>query len=114
LKFSSKIVALTFVGGSAGTLARYFLGSIHQIPFANFWAVNILGAIAIGVFSEIKWFATPDRKALFVTGFAGGFTTMSGLSLMMFYSWQQVFVQLAVGVAVYLATRYLCGRLARG
>lgn len=102
-----KVIGFTFLGGFIGTASRYLLGTIPNVAFVNFWVVNLLGAIAIAIFKEINWFATPERKAFYITGFAGGFTTMSGLSMLLFYAWQQVIYQLLVGVAVYLLTGFL-------
>jgi fluoride ion exporter CrcB/FEX len=113
LKQANKLIAFTFAGGFIGTAARYLLGGIPDIAFVNFWVVNLSGAIAIALFNEFAWFKTSERRAFFVTGFAGGFTTMSGLSMMLFYAWDQVLIQVLAGVAVYLFTGYLVRRFSR-
>ena len=113
MKLGNKLIAFTFLGGFIGTASRYLLDLIPGIAFANYWVVNLVGAVAIAAFKEINWFNTAERKALFITGFAGGFTTMSGLSLLLFYAWQQVIYQLLAGVAIYLFTGYLLRRFRR-
>ena len=113
MKLSGKVIAFTFVGGFVGTSLRYLLDLIPNVAFVNFWVVNLLGAIAIAIFNELAWFNTPERRALFVSGFAGGFTTMSGLTMLLLYAWQQVVVQLVLGVAIYLITRRLMSRFSR-
>ena len=84
MKPSAKLIALVFAGGSAGTLARYGVG------LATNWAVavvvvNLLGAAFLGAvngFASIKGnhFSTDGARAFWGAGFAGGFTTMSGLA----------------------------------
>lgn len=96
-----------------GTALRYLLGGIPEVAFANFWVVNLGGAIAIALFNAIAWFNTPERRALFVSGFAGGFTTMSGLTLLIFYAWEQVVFQALAGVMIYLLTGFLYRKFSR-
>jgi fluoride ion exporter CrcB/FEX len=113
LKLANKVVALTFVGGFFGTASRYLLGGIPNVVFLNYWVVNLLGAIAIAIFNELEWFKAPERRALFVTGLAGGFTTMSGLTMLLFYAWDQVLIQVIAGVVVYLLTGLLIRKFRR-
>lgn len=110
MKLSYKVIALTFIGGAIGTLGRYSLSLIPEYFFVNFWAANLLGAVLIAVFNGLDWFARDDRKAFFVVGLTGGFTTMSGLSALMLYSWIEVIAQAVIGVALYLAVTVLLRR----
>jgi fluoride ion exporter CrcB/FEX len=110
MKISARIIALTFVGGFIGTAFRYLLNQNIEGLFQGLWVANLLGAVFIAAFLGIKWFKTDSRRAFFVTGFAGGFTTMSGLTLLTFYSWYGVLLQILLGVALYLATRWLIAR----
>ena len=102
MKLTAKIVAFTFVGGAIGTFLRYALLTIPNLFFVNYWAANLAGAVAIAVFNNIDWFAKVERRAFFTVGVTGGFTTMSGLSALMLYSWQSVVLQTGLGVALYL------------
>lgn len=110
MKINARIIALTFVGGFIGTGFRYLLNQNIEGLFQGLWVANLLGAVAIGVFLGLKWFSTDARRAFFVTGFAGGFTTMSGLTLLTFYSWYGVLAQVMLGFVLYLATRWLIAR----
>ncbi len=80
---------LVFVGGGIGSMARLFVTSLvgKQISTAFPWgtlAVNLLGALAIGLLIELmalKWSISQDQRYLLITGFIGGFTTFSAFSL---------------------------------
>lgn len=111
MKLTSRVVALTFVGGAIGTLLRYSLSEIHDFAFTNFWVANLAGVIAIAIFNNLRWFDKDERKAFFTVGLTGGFTTMSGLSALMLYAWSQVLIQAGVGVVLYLVIGWLVRRL---
>jgi fluoride ion exporter CrcB/FEX len=80
--------------------------------------VNLLGAWLLGVVNSQGFKAGSHAKALWGTGFAGGFTTMSGLAVittsaglglgvMSLLFWLGVLVQLGLGILVYwLGTRW--------
>jgi len=110
MKVNARIIALTFVGGFIGTALRFLLNQNIAGLFQGLWAANLLGAVLIAVFLGVKWFDTDSRRAFFVTGFAGGFTTMSGLTLLSFYSWYGVLIQVLLGVLLYFATRWLIAK----
>lgn len=74
-------------GGFLGAIARYLLGFIPyqgDFPLITF-AINFVGAFAIGVVFEIANIRPgmlPDNAVLFLkTGLCGGFTTFSTFSL---------------------------------
>jgi fluoride ion exporter CrcB/FEX len=113
MKINARLIALTFVGGFIGTGFRYLLNQNIGGLFQGLWVANLLGAVAIAVFLGIKWFNTDSRRAFFITGFAGGFTTMSGLNLLTFYSWYGVLAQVLIGVLLYIVTRWLIARFTR-
>jgi fluoride ion exporter CrcB/FEX len=112
MKPSLRIISLTFVGGFIGTAFRFLLNQNITGLFQGLWIANLLGAVLIAVFLGIKWFGTDARRAFFVTGFAGGFTTMSGLTLLTFYSWYGVLAQVLLGVLVYFVTRWMIAKYA--
>ncbi len=83
-----KIYLLVAAGGAAGAIGRYFLVSVAASWSVSFplgtLVVNVLGSLAIGVFSAWMLAGTSDfsaARALFQTGFLGAFTTFSAFSL---------------------------------
>lgn len=79
---------LIALGGAAGSLCRYGLGSLVQrsaaigFPVGTF-AVNVLGCFLVGGIAKlfINVQAHPHVKAMLIVGFCGGFTTFSAFSL---------------------------------
>jgi len=77
---------LVGVGGCAGSLARYGL-SVATDRFSLAWpvgtlAANVLGCLVIGVLAELSargTAITPEVRLALVTGFCGGFTTLSSM-----------------------------------
>ena len=79
-----KNLALVFIGGGTGSMARYLLGKLLNnsttgIPYGTFLA-NILGSLLIGLI--LGYFAKSENLSqettlLLATGFCGGFTTFS-------------------------------------
>lgn len=79
-----KNLALVFIGGGTGSMARYLLGkflnnSTTGIPYGTFLA-NILGSLLIGLI--LGYFTKSENLSqettlLLATGFCGGFTTFS-------------------------------------
>ena len=79
MQITSKTIRLAFLGGAFGTLVRFSLlftfGELIAVVF-----VNILGSALLGWLNGNKKYDTDEFSALWKTGFAGGFTTMSGLA----------------------------------
>lgn len=81
-------ILFVFLGGGAGSLARYgmslFVKANFQTIFpiatflSNFISCIMLG-IAVGMFSE-KISGSSELKSLIVIGFCGGFSTLSAFS----------------------------------
>jgi CrcB protein len=75
------------IGGSLGTLARYY-GATRVAEWANsnaagVFAVNILGAFIVGLFltlSEERGGFSREARLLIATGFLGAFTTFSAIT----------------------------------
>src|SRR5882724_4138248 len=81
-----KLLIYLSVGGVAGTLARYFLGTLLQPPTSTFpWGtltINIVGSFALGFLMRYLPVggANPELRAGLTIGFCGAFTTMSTFS----------------------------------
>lgn len=74
-------MALVFAGGTIGTLLR--VGAAFGLDsFTSLAAVNIVGSAIIGWLNSDPRFATEGKRAFWAVGFAGGFTTMSGVALL--------------------------------
>src|SRR2546430_12696280 len=81
------VLLLIFVGGGAGSAARYLLGGFVQtrahpdFPVGTL-VVNVLGCLAIGLIG--KYFLHSQTQLLtrtaLMVGFCGGFTTFSAFS----------------------------------
>lgn len=84
----SRLVGVVALGGAAGSVARFLLGSLLQqraggsFPVGTL-LVNITGSLALGFLLEYA-LATPaisrEVRALLTTGFCGGYTTFSTFS----------------------------------
>jgi len=76
------------LGGSAGAIARYCLGSFingnvnGQFPYGTLF-VNVTGSFIIGfLFAMFDRLSLPNElKLLLITGFLGAYTTFSSYSL---------------------------------
>lgn len=86
-------IVLLVVGGSIGTLSRYFLAEWAQarwgtlFPYGTF-TVNILGCLIMGCllgFLELRYGALVEApyqlRLLLITGFLGALTTFSSYEL---------------------------------
>jgi fluoride ion exporter CrcB/FEX len=108
MHISAKIIRLAFFGGALGSLLRFnmsiFLGDLFSLLL-----VNLLGAALLGWLNGDKALDKPEFNAMWKTGFAGGFTTMSGVASMLvlgaqFTGWAVFaigFVFLGLGVLSY-------------
>jgi CrcB protein len=75
-------------GGSLGAVSRYLVSGWVQAWSGGSWplgtlVVNVLGCFIIGLLSQLAESTgvfTPATRALFFTGFLGGFTTYSTFS----------------------------------
>jgi len=82
-------VLLVALGGAVGSVGRYLVGVLAvRIAGVTFpWgtlAVNVAGSFAIGILTELilrRFSGSPELRLLLITGFLGGFTTLSSFSL---------------------------------
>lgn len=84
-------MALVMVGGFAGGVARYFLSGVvarrvgETFPWGTL-VVNVTGCLLIGLLAGLARssggvFASEWFSELFLTGFCGGYTTVSSFAL---------------------------------
>jgi fluoride exporter len=77
------LLALVFVGGAAGTIARWATGlvvpHVLRVPLATL-AVNVVGAFLLGVLLERLGGRRRALRLTLGTGLCGGFTTYSALA----------------------------------
>jgi fluoride ion exporter CrcB/FEX len=81
LNINWKSIALVFAGGTLGTLVRLAF-SVELDSLTTLAAVNTLGSGFIGWLNSDPRFASLGKRSFWGVGFAGGFTTMSGVALM--------------------------------
>ncbi len=80
---------LVALGGAVGSVSRYLVGilSLRIAGPAFPWGtliVNVAGSFAIGILTELilrRFSGSPELRLLIITGFLGGFTTLSSFSL---------------------------------
>lgn len=77
-----------FVGGAAGTVARYLIDAHNPHPPTSFpWptlVINLSGSLAIGLLVPLTEHVAPRApwaRPLLVVGFLGGWTTYSTLAV---------------------------------
>ncbi|MBC8053863.1 MAG: fluoride efflux transporter CrcB [Sphingobacteriaceae bacterium] len=82
-----KELLLVFLGGGAGSIARYFLSKMYAVwqpvfPLATLTA-NFLSCVIFGLVIMLgaeKFSISPAIKLLMLTGFCGGFSTYSSFT----------------------------------
>lgn len=97
-------ILLTFLGGAVGSALRFVISSSAEDNATGLWIVNLAGALVLGFVHVSSLTKSPRTQALLGTGFAGGFTTVSGL-----FTFAQLTPQGSYGV---LATQIFVGILA--
>lgn len=93
-----KMYMLVAIGGSIGSVFRYWLGDLGvtlthaAFPWGTLW-VNWIGCFVIGFFSEATKAtgmmpASVEIRNFMIVGICGGFTTFSSFSLGALTLWQ--------------------------
>lgn len=78
---------LVFVGGGIGSICRFAMARWLESPLSNFpWATfwtNLISCVVLGTLAglRLKGVLSPNAQYLVMTGFCGGFSTFSTLSL---------------------------------
>ncbi|MEY4451254.1 MAG: hypothetical protein RLZZ380_375 [Actinomycetota bacterium] len=108
-----KLLVLTFVGGAVGSALRYLISASADSQSAALWIVNLLGAFVLGYVQVAPRFKSETVQALLGTGFAGGFTTVSGLMIFAILTpygmWSVVTLQVILGILAYWLGRLIGG-----
>jgi fluoride ion exporter CrcB/FEX len=83
--------------------------------YVYLFVVNLLGAFALGVMAKHPYFTRESCRDLWAVGFAGGFTTLSAVSFLLFVNgnWLLIGLMLAIGVLLYAIGFRIGRRLAR-
>ncbi len=83
-----RMAGMVFIGGSIGSMLRYLIHETavdaYEYPSSELIAlsiVNLFGSYFLGLTARHPLFDSPMRKAFFGVGLAGGFTTMSALTV---------------------------------
>lgn len=81
-------ILLVAIGSSSGAVARYVIGqSVAKVNNSIFpwgtWIINIIGTLLLGIFTQLFSVLNHDINWLLLlgTGFCGGFTTFSTMSV---------------------------------
>ena len=113
---NARILSAVFAGGALGSASRYLvILAVVNLPVAPplfelvaTAVVNLSGALALGVIHSVGSRKSPSWKSFWGPGFAGGFTTMSGLAMItggaelgLYLFWIAVATQLVLGVLAY-------------
>ena len=114
------MVGYVFLGGALGSMLRYLISDLIALNFTYptseliaITVVNMFGAYLLGLSAKLPYFQSFRCKNLWAHGFAGGFTTMSALTLFIDVqglSWE-ISAMLFTGVLVY-GIGYHQGRIA--
>lgn len=107
MQLDNKIIGLTFAGGAIGSMLRYGLDFVAPNNLILLFVVNILGSALLGFVLGRGEKFTDAARSFWGTGLAGGFTTMSGVSL--WFAVEGAFAQWAFSM---VATMFILGLLA--
>lgn len=113
-----KMVGYVFLGGALGTMLRYLLFELialqQSYPMAELtgiFLVNMLGSLFLGLTARAPYFQSETCQNLWGLGFAGGFTTMSAVTMFIDFeglSWE--FALMLFGGVFMYGVGYRAGR----
>jgi len=117
-----RMVGYVFLGGALGTMLRYLIFELiamqQAYPAAELTAiflVNMAGSFFLGLTARHPYFQLESCRNLWGLGFAGGFTTMSAVTMFIDgngLSWEFA-AMLFLGVTVYGAGHRFGRQLAK-
>ena len=112
----AKLILLAFLGGAIGSALRFVIATAFVSAGPGLWIVNLLGALLLGFVQASHLTKSANLQALLATGFAGGFTTVSGLMVTALLgtdlSFGDAMLQVFAGILVYGLGRILGGERA--
>ena len=123
-----KVLLAVFLGGALGSLGRYLVSlTTNYLPetysqLAAISIVNLLGAFLLGFVIETSAVRSSVAKAFWGTGFAGGFTTMSGVAMLLgspdqglseawLIFWLAIHIQIVLGLVLYRTGSLIAKRI---
>ena len=109
----ARLLLLTFLGGAIGSALRYLISQSADTNEIGLWIVNLTGALVLGFVHVSSAFKSDNAQALLGTGFAGGFTTVSGLFVFAQLTPQGSYAVLAAQIFVGILAYWL-GRVVGG
>ena len=105
-----RMLGYVFLGGSLGTMLRYLIFELinESISYPTgeliaIFTVNLIGSYFLGLTARHPVFHSENRSSFWGVGFAGGFTTMSAVTLFVDYNFltYEFAVMLFAGVILY-------------
>lgn len=105
-----RMLGYVFLGGSLGTMLRYLIFEVINLNFdypvselTAIFVVNMIGSYFLGLTARHPYFQLEWCRNLWGVGFAGGFTTMSAVTLFVDYNFltYEFAVMLFGGVMLY-------------
>lgn len=105
-----RMLGYVFLGGSLGTMLRYLIFELinESISYPTgeliaIFIVNLIGSYFLGLTARHPYFQFEWCRNLWGVGFAGGFTTMSAVTLFVDYNslTYEFAVMLFAGVVLY-------------
>lgn len=117
----AKLLGYVFLGGALGTMLRYLIFEAManwnqpEYELAALFTVNLAGSFFLGLAARHPYFQTEVCRNLWGVGFAGAFTTMSAVTMLLDYqgyNWEIV-QMLVLGLASYASGFHTGRRIAR-
>ncbi len=105
-----RMLGYVFLGGSLGTMLRYLIFEVINLNFdypvgelTAIFVVNMIGSYFLGLTARHPYFQLEWCRNLWGVGFAGGFTTMSAVTLFVDYNFltYEFAIMLFGGVMLY-------------
>lgn len=105
-----RMLGYVFLGGSLGTMLRYLMFEVINLNFdypvgelTAIFVVNMIGSYFLGLTARHPYFQLEWCRNLWGVGFAGGFTTMSAVTLFVDYNFltYEFAIMLFGGVVLY-------------